>query len=258
MCFGVDAVPPELPHERVQTAAGGGRAVRFELRSGDGTLVSAALAQAPQPGPGVVILPDVRGLHPFYERLAERFADAGHDAIAVDYFARTAGLGPRGEDFDFQPHLSATTLEQVQTDTAAAVAVLRRRVGERPVAAVGFCFGGTHSFLAGANGGLDLDGVVGFYGRLSPGRLPRPADQAGSIGVPLLGLFGGADSSIPADEIEDFDAALGRAGVPHRLITYPNAPHSFFDQSFAEHQTACHDAWCQVLDFLDRLSASTP
>jgi carboxymethylenebutenolidase len=150
------------------------------------------------------------------------------------------------------------TFRQVQADAAAAVAVLRRRVGERPVAAVGFCFGGTHSFLAGANGGLDLDGVVGFYGRLSPGRLPRPADQAGSIGVPLLGLFGGADSSIPAEEIEEFDAALSRAGVPHRLITYPNAPHSFFDQSFAEHQAACHDAWCQVLDFLDRLSASTP
>ncbi|WP_422734814.1 dienelactone hydrolase family protein [Micromonospora sp. WMMD558] len=259
MCFAVDACPPELPQERVRVTAGDSpRAQRFELISADGTPVSAALAQAPQAGQGVVILPDVRGLYPFYERLAERFAQAGHDAIVVDYFARTAGLAPRGEDFDFQPHLSATTLEQVQSDISAAVAVLRRRIGARPAVAVGFCFGGTHAFLAGTNRGLGLDAVVGFYGKLSPGRLPRPAERASSIGVPLLGLFGGDDPAIPAEEIEEFDAALGRAGVRHQLITYPNAPHSFFDRSFAEHEEACSGAWNQVLHFLEHLPASAP
>ena len=42
-----------------------------------------------------MILPDVRGLYPFYTELAERFAQAGYHAIALDYFGRTAGLGPR-------------------------------------------------------------------------------------------------------------------------------------------------------------------
>jgi carboxymethylenebutenolidase len=257
MCFAVDACPPDLPQERVRVIAGDlVQAHRFELISADGTPVSAALAQAPQVGSGVVILPDVRGLCPFYERLAERFAQAGHDAVVLDYFARTAGLAPRGEDFDFQSHLSATTLEQVQADISAAVAVLRRRIGARPAVAVGFCFGGTHAFLAGATRGLDLDAVVGFYGKLSPGRLPRPAERASSIGVPLLGLFGGDDPSILAEEIREFDTALGRAGVRHQLITYLNAPHSFFDCSFAEHEEACTDAWRQVLQFLEHLPVS--
>jgi len=255
MCFAADASPPELPNERVRAVAGDlVHAEHVELASADGTRMSAALARAPRPGgPGVVILPDVRGLYPFYEQLAERFARAGHDAIVVDYFARTAGLAPRGEDFEFQPHLSATTLQQVQADISAAVAVLRGRIGVRPVVAIGFCFGGTHAFLAGANRALDLDAVVGFYGKLSPGRLPRPAEQAGSIGVPLLGLFGGDDPDIPAAEIEEFDTALRQAGVRHQLITYPNAPHSFFDRSFDEHEQACNDAWHRVLGFLDRL-----
>jgi len=126
----------------------------------------------------------------------------------------------------------------------------------RVVAAIGFCFGGTHGFLAGANRGLDLDAVVGFYGRLSPGRLPRPAEQAHSLGVPLLGLFHGDDLSIPAEEIQEFDTALGRAGVRHELITYLGAPHSFFDRSFVEHEEACSDAWNRVLDFLDQLAVT--
>lgn len=255
MCFEADASPPQLPQERVRAVAGDlVRARRFELVSADGTTVAAAIARAPQPGgPSVVILPDVRGLYPFYERLAESFAQAGHDALVVDYFARTAGVGERGEDFDFQPHLSATTLDQVQADISAAIAVLRQRVGVRLVAAIGFCFGGTHAFLAGANRRLGLDAVVGFYGKLSPGRLPRPAERAGDIDVPLLGLFGGDDPAIPAEEIEQFGTALRQAGVRHQLITYPDAPHSFFDRAFDEHERACADAWHQVLDFLERL-----
>lgn len=256
MCFPADASPPELPPERVRADPGdpGDLGQSIEVTSADGTRVSARLAQAARPaGPGVLVLPDVRGLFPFYEQLAERFAEAGHHAIAVDYFARTAGPAPRDEDFDFQPHVAATTLEQVQADAAAAVAALRDRTGVPAVVAVGFCFGGTHAFLAGVNPGLGLAGVVGFYGRLRPGRLPSPIEAAGAIRMPVLGLFGGADPSIPADDIARFDVALGRAGVPHELVTYPGAPHSFFDRSFSHHQEACADAWRRVLDFVARL-----
>ena len=56
----------------------------LELTSADGTRFSAALAEAPEAnGRAVVILPDVRGLYPFYSELAERFAQAGHHAVHV-------------------------------------------------------------------------------------------------------------------------------------------------------------------------------
>ena len=94
------------------------------------------------------------------------------------YFARTAGVEPRGEDFDFQPHLSATTLEQVQADLSAAVAVLCRRIGVRPAVAIGFCF----AFLAGANRRLDLDAVVGFRAQAREQAQPILGGAAGGRG----------------------------------------------------------------------------
>ena len=102
MCFAFDARPPELPADLARPRiAGGASAELLELTSADGTALSAALAEAPEPsGRAVVILPDVRGLYPFYSELAERFAQAGHHAIALDYFGRTAGLGPRDERFE--------------------------------------------------------------------------------------------------------------------------------------------------------------
>ena len=258
MCFPFDARPPDLPADlAMRPVAGAAAAEPLELTSADGTRFSAALASSPDTRePAVVILPDVRGLYRFYVELAERFAQAGHAAIAIDYFGRTAGLGERGEDFDYMAHVQETRVEGIQADAAAAIDALRERAGASSFVTVGFCFGGTHSFLAATNPELPLDGVVGFYGGLAerPNR-PSPIAGASATRCPVLGLFGGADQHIPQDQIDEFDAALDGAGVEHELVTYPGAPHSFFDRAFAEHAAACEDAWRRVLSFLERIGA---
>jgi carboxymethylenebutenolidase len=234
--------------------AGGAAAESLTLTAGDGNRFAAALAESPQPsGPGVVILPDVRGLYRFYIELAERFAAAGHHAIAFDYFGRTAGAEERGEDFEYMPQVGQTTIESVQADLAAAREALAERTGAAQFASVGFCFGGGHSFWAGANPDLGLDAVVGFYGALDPGdRTNRPnlIERSDEIKVPVLGLFGGADDHITPDHIAAFDSGLERAGVDHEIVTYPGAPHSFFDRKQEEFADASTDAWTRVLDFL--------
>ena len=256
MCFDFDAVPPELPADLALRPLGGGAAAeRLELSSADGTRFSAALAIAPEDrSPGVLIFPDVRGLYRFYADLAERFAQAGHSAIVFDYFGRTAGVSERDDEFEYMPHVNQTRLATVQADAAAAIAALRERSNASEVASVGFCFGGTHSFLAAQSEALGLAGAVGFYGNLADRETrPSPIPTASSTRVPVLGLFGGTDASIPQEAIDEYDSALDDSGVRHELITYPGAPHSFFDRAYEEHADACEDAWRRVLAFLSEL-----
>jgi carboxymethylenebutenolidase len=257
MCHDHDAHPPEVPLDlRLPRLAGGAGAELLELTSTDGTVFSAGLAESPDgTRPAVIVLPDVRGLYPFYMELAERFAGAGHHAMVLDYFGRTAGLGPRDEDFDWMTHVTQTKPEQVQADIAAIKDELRRRTGATEAVTVGFCFGGTQSFLASTNGELGLAGVVGFYGGLDTAwlNIASPRERGDEATCPVLGLFGGADTLIPQEQIDEFGAGLARAGVEHELITYPGAPHSFFDRSFEEHAEACEDAWRRVLGFLSAI-----
>jgi carboxymethylenebutenolidase len=255
MCFDFDARPPDLPADLARRpVAGGAAAEPLELSAADGNRFSAALAGSPDPREvAVVVLPDVRGLYRFYVELAERFAQAGHNAIAFDYFGRTAGLGPRGEDFAYMEHVAQTSVEGVQADAAAAIDALRGRAGAGRVATVGFCFGGTHSFLAAQNADLELDRAVGFYGSLTERPIrPSPIPTASDTKCPVLGLFGGADENIPQDQIDEYARALAEAGVEHEMIAYPGAPHSFFDRKFEEFAEACDDAWRRVLGFLSR------
>ncbi|WP_309229749.1 MULTISPECIES: dienelactone hydrolase family protein [unclassified Blastococcus] len=225
------------------------------LTAADGTQFAAAYAApADTPGTGVVVLPDIRGLHPYYVALTERFAEAGVAAVAIDWFGRTAGLpegGTRGEDFGWQEHIPQTTPEGIDADIAAAIAALRERHGaDLPVVTVGFCFGGSHSWRQ-SGGDLGLAGCAGFYGRPS-----MVGDAAERAALPTVMVIAGADAATP---VEDQLALAGRmraAGADVDAPVYEGAPHSFFDRAFGDWADACQDAWQHVLALTDRVSRS--
>ena len=146
MCYEPTARPPRPP---IAGGAGVAGTEKLVLEASDGNTFNAFSARAASPeAPGIMVLPDVRGLFPFYEDLAVRFAQAGVHATAMDYFGRTAGLGERGEDFDYMSHVTQLTPEGVGADTAATIAHRRSEAGggARRVYSVGFCMGGRISF----------------------------------------------------------------------------------------------------------------
>jgi carboxymethylenebutenolidase len=252
VCYPPGARPPDLPGDLIPPMAGGAGGVDAVLTSADGTPFRSYLARATEGDAGVVIAPDVRGLHAFYEELAERFASAGVHAIAFDYFGRTAGTDRRADDFEYMPHVRQTTPKGVFADIVATRAQLEKETRARRTFVLGFCFGGRIAFLASAEQ-QGLAGVVGFYGRLGKREgetWPVPAEEAKRMRAPVLGLFGGNDPGIPPSDIAAFDKALTGSKVKHHIETYPGAPHSFFDRSYNEHKSACDDAWRRVLGFV--------
>jgi carboxymethylenebutenolidase len=259
MCYPPGAHPPDVPLDLLPPMTGGAGGRDVIVTSADGTTFRSYLAPGSGGDTGVVIAPDVRGLHPFYEELAERFASAGVHAIAFDYFGRTKGTDRRADDFDFMPQVQQTTPKGLFADTAASRAQLETETKARRIFVLGFCFGGRLAFLTSAEL-PGLAGVVGFYGRLRKREgesWPVPPDEAERMSAPVLGLFGGDDPSIPASDIAAFDTALTRARVKHYLKTYPRAPHSFFDRKFKEHEAECDDAWRRVLSFVKTGSLSS-
>lgn len=250
MCFEPDARPPRPPVT--------GEAIDdrdLTLSSRDGTPVAAHAARAGSPsGAGIVIIPDVRGLHPYYEDLTRRFAEAGVHAVAIDLYARTAGPHRREAGFEYEPHVAQLNAPALADDVASAASLLRSPDGGEPdrLYTIGFCIGGRISLLQ-ATSGLGLAGVIGFYPwPVGPHRsgLPAPADEAPRFGCPVLTVYGGADAGIPEPAREEFARALASAGIEHRSVTYEGAPHSFFDRKASDHADDSADAWRQVLEFV--------
>jgi carboxymethylenebutenolidase len=217
------------------------------LTSSDGTKFAAYFARAGKPtGAGMVVMPDVRGLHHFYKELAQRFAEAGIDSVAIDYFGRTAGIGDRGEGFDYAPHVEQTTQENIANDVSAAISHLESPEGGavKSVFTVGFCFGGSSSWNQSALQ-PHLNGAIGFYGRPS-----RSEPFIAKMKASLLLLLAGADAATPQEAFHVFDKELTAANVPHDMQIYEGAPHSFFDRSYEQWKDACDDAWRRMLAFV--------
>jgi carboxymethylenebutenolidase len=232
--------------ELVLTAADGNRFAAFLARPGNPT------------GAQIIIYPDVRGLHGFYKDLALRFAETGVRALAIDYFGRTAGLTPRDDSFEFMPHVQQLQISSFFADVQAALDYLRQGDGAaKSTFVVGFCMGGSLTLLS-ATQDFDFAGGIAFYAGMSRdfGGYGTALDHATEVKYPVLGLFGGADQGIPAAQVEELDARLDKAGVPHEIVSYPGAPHSFFDRKATEYADASADAWRRMLAWIETYRAS--
>jgi len=247
MCYS-DAARVPLPPVRLISGAAADQG-DLVLTSSDGTKFAAYFARAEKPtGAGMVVMPDVRGLHQFYKELAQRFAEAGIDAVAIDYFGRTAGMGDRDEGFEYMPHVEKTTPENIAADVAAAVSYLKSKDGGavKSVFTVGFCFGGSSSWNQSAFQ-PGLNGAIGFYGRPQ-----RSEPFIPKLKAPLLLLLAGADAATPQEAFHAFDKELTEARVPHEMHIYEGAPHSFFDRTYDQWKDACDDAWRRMLAFVKK------
>src|SRR3989475_3193986 len=242
-------------------------AVREEertLRAGDGAALREFVAQ---PATGfrrgaVLIIHDIWGYTDFHKHRARRITGQGHATLLVDFFGREGDL-PESmrapEKTGSKPEAVARAMQRAQqlsderflADMQTAVDDLRARGADR-VAGWGFCMGGRLAYLAAARV-RGLAGIVAYYGFLQaePGRL-SPLQLASEIHVPVLGIFGGADPGIPADQIAPFRDTLN---TEKELVTYPNAPHGFLRYGTTDHKAAIDDALARTFRFFARVLA---
>jgi len=207
--------------------------------------VRAYIARPPGSGPFpvVIMIHEFFGINESITGKADGLAEQGYLVIAPDTFrGSTTSLIPRAI---YQ--VITTKPEQVNVDLDSVYTWLESQgeVDPARIAIIGFCYGGRTSLLYSLHNNKLAASVV-FYG--SP--VTDPAVLKNLPG-PLLGIFGGADQSIPVEEVQAFDAALSQAGVQHDITIYDAQPHAFVvDMQGIRAGGAQGQAWDQMLKFL--------
>ncbi|MBL8057350.1 MAG: dienelactone hydrolase family protein [Anaerolineales bacterium] len=210
-----------------------------------GPAVSAYVARPAGDGPfpAVIMIHEFYGLNDGIRAKADLLAAAGYLVVAPDVFrGSTTGYIPRAI---YQ--VLSTPAEQVNQDLDAVLAWLTAQpdVAADRVAIAGFCFGGRTSLLFSLHN-PQLAGTVIFYG--SPVADP---ERLKALPGPVLGIFGGADGSIPLADVQAFEAALETAGVPHQISIYAGQPHAFVNSVDAIRAGGVQgQAWEELLAFL--------
>ena len=216
-----------------------------------------AWPQSAVPLPGLVIIPDVRGLTEHYRDIARRFAGEGFFAFAVDLYSRE-GAPDLPDMAAIFACIQALPDPRVLGDVGAAVQYLARRPDVRAerIGITGYCLGGQYALMAACSV-PGLAACVSWYGMLRYAehneRKPvSPLELAPRLACPYLGLFGAEDALIPNADVEELRAILTREGKTFAIHRYAGAGHAFFNDTRpdAYRPDAAADAWPRAVDFL--------
>jgi carboxymethylenebutenolidase len=202
--------------------------------------------------PVVLVLSEIFGVHEYIADVTHRFARLGYLAIAPELFVRQGDAQGYGEMAKLIAEvISKVPDAQVAGDLDAAVAWAGAQGGDlNCVGVTGFCWGGRQTWLYAAHS-KRVKAAVAWYGRIVGDRnalTPKnPIDIAGQLHGPVLGLYGGADTGIPLDSVEQMKAALATGNTNSKasqFVVYPDAPHAFHaDYRSSYRKEAAEDGW---------------
>jgi len=210
--------------------------------------------------PIVIVASEIFGVHEHIADIARRFAKRGYLAIAPEFFTRAGDPTSLGTMAEIMSQIVAKTPDkQVMGDIELAIKWAGTRGGDaNRVGVTGFCWGGRITWLACAKLPQVRAGVA-WYGRLvgdkSENFPEHPVDLASQLKAPVLGLYGGKDTGISLETVEQMKKALAavpgnKAAATSRFEIYPDAPHAFHADYRATYQAGpAKDGWDKCLNW---------
>ena len=219
---------PEVGEEREFAE----RLVSYEL---NGTRFASTIvyeADADEPMPGILMVPNWMGPTEASLEKAKDVADEGWVVMMVDMYG--VDVRPRNStEAGEAAGVVRADREMMRARMARAQEVFLGEAGipldPESLAAIGFCFGGG-TVLESARSGADLTAVVSFHGDLASPTLEADTPR---IRSKVLVLHGADDPFVPQEHVTAFREAMQGTEVDWTLVQFGNEVHSFTDPEAA-------------------------
>jgi carboxymethylenebutenolidase len=171
----------------------------IDLKASDGHRLTAYLAEpSGKPRGGIVVIQEIFGVTRHIRAVADQYAAAGFLAIAPALFDRIQpGIDVPYTDVQTGfAHMQKLQTDQVMLDVRAAV---DRVAAAGKVGVVGYCWGGTMTYLAAAR--LPIAAAISYYGGGTHQVLAEKPR------CPILFHYGELDTHIPMSQVDAVKAA---------------------------------------------------
>lgn len=244
------AAQPVAAHTII-TDTQGIKAEAVKIPTADGDIPAyAARPDKSGPYPVILVVQEIFGVHEHIKDVCRRLAKLGYLAVAPSLYVRQGDVSQMKDNHEILSKVVSKVPDaQVMSDLDATLAWAGKSNGgdAQRVGITGFCWGGRIVWLYCAHN-PKLKAGVAWYGRVvgaTDALKPKnPIDIAGTLTVPVLGLYGAKDTSIPVDTLEAMKEALAHGRSGSELVLYPHAGHAFFaDYRPSYNEDAANDGW---------------
>jgi carboxymethylenebutenolidase len=241
--------------QRLDASPRHGEWVTYPAGGGDEVTAWVVYPERSDAAPVVIVIHEIYGLTDWIRSVADQLAAEGFIAIAPDLLSGKGSDGGGSASMDRQGAVAAIRgLERSEVnrrlEAAAAYATGLPAAGDQ-VGVVGFCWGGSSSFLL-ATAWDGLDAAVVYYGS-------SPATETlSTISAPVLGLYGGDDNRVNAT-IPDARQEMDRLGKTFEVEIYAGAGHGFLRNQPGQegaNMRATQAAWPRTVAFFQQFLGS--
>jgi carboxymethylenebutenolidase len=244
------AVTPSCAQAVITTSATNLVAGAVNIPTTDGQIPAyRAMPSTGKNFPIILVVSEIFGVHEHIQDVCRRLAKLGYLAIAPELFAREGGVTQLSNTDQILKVVAQVPDSQAISDLDATRdwAVKSSQGNINKLGITGFCWGGRIVWLYASHNPHVKAGVA-WYGKLvgQPNALKptNPVDIASTLKVPILGLYGGQDQSIPQDSVQQMRDRLHSSPSKSQIIVYPDASHAFFaDYRPSYHEKEAQDGW---------------
>jgi carboxymethylenebutenolidase len=183
------------------------------------------------PFPLLLVVEEIFGVHEHIKDVCRRFAKQGYFAVAPELYSRLGDVVHMTDIKEVLATVNKAPDRLVMSDLDSTVAWAGQHDADpKRLGITGFCRGGRTVWMYAAHN-PELKAGVAWYGPLTGtpnDAMPtNPIDVADRLKPPILGLYGGKDQGITADQIEVMKEKLKAAHSRSEIIVYPEAQHGF-------------------------------
>ena len=197
--------------------------------------------------PAVLVIHENRGLNPYIEDVARRFAVANFIAYAPDGLTSVGGF-PGNDEQGAVKFREVNGPKMFEDFVAAATWLKSQPQSSGKLGAIGFCFGGGIVNQLAVRMGSGLSAGAPFYGA------PPSAEDAAKITAPMMLHYADPtkDTGIGA-RIPGYEAALKANNKKYELFIYEGAQHGFHNDTTPRYdEKAAKLAWDRTLAFFNK------
>jgi carboxymethylenebutenolidase len=212
--------------------------------------------------PVILVIQEIFGVHAYIQDVCRRLAKLGYLVIAPEMFYRQGDVSKLNGIDEIRKVVSKVPDAQVMSDLDATVvwAIKSAKANPEKIGITGFCWGGRITWLYAAHNPKIKAGVA-WYGRLvgeSTALTPKhPVDIASNLQSPILGLYGGKDTGISLDTVEEMRDRLKGCSNRSEIVVYPEAPHAFHaDYRPSYRQADAEDGWKRLQEWFSKNGVS--
>ena len=195
--------------------------------------------------PAIIVIHENRGLNPYIEDVARRFATLNFMAFAPDGLTSVGGYP--GDEPTATTKFREVNGQKMGNDFVNSAKWLRTRADSTgKLGAVGFCYGGGIVNALAVSLGADLAAGAPYYGsQPQAAEVPR-------IKAAMLIHYAEMDDRINAGW-PAYEAALKAANVTHTMYKYPGTQHGFHNDTTPRYdEAAAKLSWQRTVDHFNK------